>query len=125
MPAASHRTAFIAGLRDLANYLTQHPALPVPDCSVAVNVFPADGTEADRQAGVDQFAATTGTVPAAYRRHYTATKAFGPIEYTAVAISDALVARFECCFAGWSGAQVTDEASAFACVATRAGFGLG
>jgi hypothetical protein len=91
MPPADHRAEFIAALRDLADYLTEQPALPVP-YRLTVNVFPVHGTDAEERAGVDQFAAMTGAATAEQDGHYTATRSFGPVEYTAVAISRARMA---------------------------------
>jgi hypothetical protein len=91
MPASDHRAEFIAALRDLADYLTEDPALPVP-YSLQVNVFPVHGTDAEERAGVDQFAAATGATTAEHDGHYTAIKSFGPIKYTAAAISSARMA---------------------------------
>jgi hypothetical protein len=91
MPASDHRAEFIAALRDLADYLAEHPALLVP-YRLSVNVFPAHGTDTEERAGVDQFAAMTGATTAEQDGHYKAIKAFGPIEYTAVAISSARMA---------------------------------
>jgi hypothetical protein len=42
--------------------------------------------------GVDQFAAATGATTAEHDGHYTAIKSFGPIKYTAAAISSARMA---------------------------------
>jgi hypothetical protein len=94
MPAADRRTEFIAALRGMADYLTEHPGLPVP-YRLDVNVFPVHGTDAEERAGVDEFAATTGATTAEQDGHYTATKSFGPVEYTAVAISSARMAAHQ------------------------------
>jgi hypothetical protein len=91
MPPADPRTEFIAALRDLADYLSENPALPVP-YRLAVNVFPVHGTDAEERAGVDELAAMTGATTTEHDGHYTATKSFGPVEYTAVAISSARMA---------------------------------
>lgn len=50
MPPADRRAEFITALRDLADYLTEHPALPVPS-HVDINVFPARGTDTEKRAG--------------------------------------------------------------------------
>jgi hypothetical protein len=91
MPATDPRAEFIAALRDLADYLAEDPALPVP-YRLSVNVFPGPGTDAEDRAEVDQFAAMTGATTAEEDGHYTAIKDFGPIEYTAVAVSSARMA---------------------------------
>ena len=89
MSPADPRTEFIAARRELADYLTEHPALPVPLGRHSVSVFPHLGTDADERAWVDQFAAMTGATAAEQNGYYRATKSFDPIEYGAVAIFSA------------------------------------
>jgi hypothetical protein len=95
MPPADPRAEFIAALRGLADYLAEHPGLPVPFGLHSVHVFPARSTDADERAWADQFAALTGAAAAEQDGHYTAVKLFGPIEYAAVAISSARRAAYQ------------------------------
>jgi hypothetical protein len=87
--AAADRAAWVAGLRDLADFLAAHPDLPVPRvyCTDVINVFPEGGTDAERRAGVDRAAGVLG-VPAAdtHGGHYRAARSFGPIAYALVMI---------------------------------------
>jgi len=87
--AAADRAAWVAGLRDLADFLAAHPDLPVPPAhhTEGFVVFPDGGTDDECRAGVDQAAGILG-VRAAERGsgHYRATRAFGPVEYIAVMI---------------------------------------
>ena len=95
MPPADPRAEFIAALRELADYLTEHPSLPVPYITTTFHVFSDGDTDSERQAGVDRFAAMTGTEPTEHNGHYMATMQFGRVEYVAVAISDAARAIYE------------------------------
>jgi hypothetical protein len=83
---SAERTAFISGLRDLAGYLESNPEVPAPGYST-VFFFPPAGGWAQMCAAIDAAAAPLG-VPA--RRtgggHYVTVRAFGPVEYRAVAI---------------------------------------
>jgi len=83
------RARFINGLRDLANFLGSHFGYPVPDSPAEITIFP-DGTDyAQRCAHVDRLALLLGVVPADSLGHYCAQRAFGPITYRIVAVSDA------------------------------------
>ena len=85
---AYDRRAFINGLRDLANYLEDHPELPHPGYVTAIDVFPEGDTDTERRNGVNQLAEHLGVIPTDRRGHYRAIRTFGPITYCAVAISD-------------------------------------
>jgi hypothetical protein len=102
MPPADPRAEFIAALRDLAGYLTEHPYLPISDMTTTCHVFPDADTDSERQAGVDRFATMTGAEPTEHNGHYMAAMEFGRIAYVAVAISDAARAiyRAELTYAG-------------------------
>src|SRR5690242_17566984 len=56
--AAADRAAWVAGLRDLAEFLAAHPDVPVPPGyhSDGITVFPEGGSDDDRRAAVDQAA---------------------------------------------------------------------
>ena len=84
------RTDFITALRDLADYLTDHPDVPVPDFEREILVFVPDGTDAEERAAVDQAAAVLGVPVAERNGHYKASRAFGPLlTYTVLTISTA------------------------------------
>ena len=89
------RQAFITGLRDLADYLDQHPAVAIPEhgTDILLSAASADGGGC---AQVDYFARQLG-VPVenelAYSGHYRAVRSFGPVGYRMVAISDHAMAR--------------------------------
>jgi hypothetical protein len=82
------RAEFINGLRDLANFLSAHFGYPVPD-STEIIVFPDGADYAERCAWVDRLALTLGTTPMNNLGHYSTKRAFGPISYRVVAVSDA------------------------------------
>ena len=90
------RQAFITGLRDLAFYLANHPAVPVPrhGTEILLSAPPAPTTAAARQ--VDHFARQLGVTPhddLADTGHYRAVRSFGPVGYRMTAISDHAMAR--------------------------------
>ena len=89
------RQAFITGLRDLADYLDQHSAVPVPRYGTEVYLSAAS-TDDGGCAQVDQFARELGITPPtriSYSGHYEAVRRFGPVGYRMIAISDAAMAR--------------------------------
>jgi hypothetical protein len=83
---SAERAAFISGLRELARYLESNPEVPAPGYS-SVFFFPPDDDWAQMCAAIDAVAAPLG-VPAGCTSggHYIAVRAFGPVEYRAVAI---------------------------------------
>jgi hypothetical protein len=85
------RTAFIAGLRDLAKFLNQNPGVPVP-WRAYVLVFAADGSDAEMFAEIDVIAGQIGVTASdadSPRGHYSAVRDFGSVQYRAVAIPHA------------------------------------
>lgn len=78
------RSRIIRGLRELADYLDCHPAVPVHEEGWDLLVF-ADGVSQEGgRAEVDQVASVLGVAAAADTPRgglYTATRAFGPITY--------------------------------------------
>lgn len=86
--AAADRTAWVTGLRDLADFLAAHRDLPVPPAhhTEGILMFPDGGTDDERRAGVDQAAGVLGVRAADRGGHYRASRRFGPVEYVAVMI---------------------------------------
>lgn len=82
------RAQFINGLRDLATFLAAHFGFPVPD-NAEITVFPEGDSYAARCSQVNRLALTLGVVPKDSLGHYSAERAFGPITYRIVAVSDA------------------------------------
>lgn len=90
------RQAFITGLRDLADYLNQHPAVPVPKYGTEVYLS-ASSTDNGGCAQVDRFARQLGLTPPGrigYSGHYEAARHFGPVGYRMIAISELAMARY-------------------------------
>jgi hypothetical protein len=84
------RQAFITGLRDLADYLDHHSAVPVPTYGTEVYLS-ASSTDDGGCAQVRQFARQLGITPPAtisYSGHYEAARFFGPVGYRMIAISE-------------------------------------
>lgn len=90
--SAEERTAFIADLRELADFLESSPDVPVPNFGTTILV---SGQFADDpRAFVDRFAALTAAVvdddwEAA--GHYRASAEFGLVKYEAYALSQAVM----------------------------------
>ncbi|WP_435211172.1 hypothetical protein [Streptomyces sp. bgisy034] len=83
---AGDRAAFLAGLRELVDFLTADPAVVVPrHASVVVRVDASDS--AARRDGVEFVAVPLG-VPTADigRGYFDARRYFGPISYSVVGI---------------------------------------
>ena len=82
------RAQFINGLRNLANFLGAHFGYPVPD-SAEITIFPDGADYPARCASVDRLALALGAPTRNSLGHYSAERAFGPITYRVVAVSDA------------------------------------
>jgi hypothetical protein len=85
-PDAEYRTRLVAGLRALAEFIENHPGVPIP-WSADVMVFPSGGSDMERRAEIDAIASRIGTEGRfTAGGHYSASLRFGPVEYRAVAI---------------------------------------
>ena len=103
------RQALITGLRELADYLDQHPAVPVPEYGTEISLS-ASGTDNGGCTQVAQFARQLGVpVPNSitYSGHYDAARQFGPVGYRMIAISDDAMALYKACVS-YSGAVTPD-----------------
>ncbi len=90
------RQEFITGLRDLAEYLQRHPAVPVPAYGAEI-LLTANSTDDGGCAQVDHFARQVGVTPQddlAHIGHYGAVRSFGPVGYRISAISDYATGRY-------------------------------
>ena len=88
----TERQALIAGLRALADFLERNPDVPAPKYTDILVFPPHDAPDSERRREVDVIASRidSGIEISPYRRHYTTSRRFGPVEYKAVAIpSDA------------------------------------
>ena len=103
------RQPFVTGLRDLADYLAAHPAVPVPEHGTEI-LLHAASTDDGGCAQVDRFARQLGVRVEnglAYDGHYRAARCFGPVGYRMTAISDAAMARHYA-YTSYSGAVTPD-----------------
>lgn len=85
------RAAYLAGMRQLLDYLEAHPEVPTPR-SESLQLSTWGETMADRMETVDEFAALVDAKPHWHtetRTHYQAVLKFGPVEYFCVAIKRA------------------------------------
>ncbi|MGP4104957.1 hypothetical protein [Nonomuraea sp. KM90] len=95
------RAQIIDGLRALADFLDEHPGVPVNSWAhVSYSVISADidstGDQDDAErAEVDRVAALLGVTPTLSDNgsHYTALRTFGPVEYRATAITEEHMAK--------------------------------
>lgn len=83
----TERQALISGLRELADFLESNPEVPAPG-HADVMVFPPHGSDAEKRHYVDVIASLIGSgiKVSPFRRHYTASRRFGLVEYSATAI---------------------------------------
>jgi hypothetical protein len=88
---ADNRVEFTAALRELADFLDAHPAVPAPAYpSLTIH---ADGeTEAERADHVRQLADALGASVTESATSYRAELTFGPLTFSAYASTDAWVA---------------------------------
>lgn len=96
-PAA--REAFIAGLRDLADFLAANPAVPVSEQGADITVQPY-GTDAESVREINAFAAAAGVdvlderdSAGYFSGQYSATRKFGPVVYRAFTYTAAVMAK--------------------------------
>lgn len=82
------RIRLIAGLRDLADFLDQNPAVPAP-WETSLLVFPPEASDAEMFAEVDIIAGLIGSTASddgSPNGHYSAVRSFGSVQYRAIAI---------------------------------------
>jgi hypothetical protein len=83
----TERQAFIAGLRELAEFLETSPDVPAPEYGTDVLVFPPFVSDEEKRREVDLIASRIGSETVTSRGgHYSASLRFGPVEYRAIAI---------------------------------------
>jgi hypothetical protein len=84
---ATERKAFIAGLRELADFLENNTDVPAP-IDTYVFVFPPYSLDSEKRREIDIIASliNSGTQTYAPRGHYMTVRRFGPVEYRATAI---------------------------------------
>jgi hypothetical protein len=81
---APARERVTSGLRQAADYLDQHPDVPVIEHGWTLLSFPPRDDDTTGRAEVDRVAAVLGVTPrddTADGGHYRAVRAFGPVTY--------------------------------------------
>jgi hypothetical protein len=89
------RDAFITGLRDLADYLSTHPGVPVPVYRGEISVCCADeadyGGSDEVNAAADALAATVSIDD---NGTHSTRRSFGPVQYKVFAVSSEAMDRY-------------------------------
>lgn len=81
------RAAFIAGLRDLADFLDTNPNVAVSVQETRILIVPTADTDEENCREIDEFAAASGAAvfdDLADTGEYNAALTFGPVEYMAL-----------------------------------------
>jgi flagellar basal body rod protein FlgC len=96
----AHRAAFIAGLRELADFLAANPAVAVSEQRVKIRVQPYGPDDESEEREVDAFAAAAGVSVLDQRNdaghfsgRYSAARTFGPVLYEAFTYTAATMAE--------------------------------
>ena len=83
------RARFTRSLRDLADYLDHHLAVPVPAFGTTVTMYATPGDDSRAQVNHIAVLLDTGICDeTAHGGHYRATRSFGPIGYEIVVIPE-------------------------------------
>jgi hypothetical protein len=107
--APEERAGFIAALRQLADYLAEHPAVPVPEHGADITLH-ANSTEdggRDQVTHIARLLGATITDDTATGGHYRATREFGLISYEAVSIPTSCMDRHHA-FSSYRGCVTPD-----------------
>lgn len=95
------REAFIAGLRDLADFLAANPGVAVSVQPTCLTVVATGRNDEENVRDINEFAAAASAVVTDLRSdsghhsgYYGASLKFGPVEYKAFAYTDASMAAF-------------------------------
>ena len=90
----NHRIGVIQGLRALADYIAEHPDVPVP-LIVEISYHPIADTDAEQIAEIDRIAKTLGQTPEhTDADHYRVSRRFDSVEYRAVAVLENAMRRY-------------------------------
>lgn len=102
------REAFITGLYQLADYLAEHAAIPVPEYGTTILV-PLDNQENGGREAVDYVASEYGWPVHDEDGGYETYKVFGPVAYQVYTLSNARMARHRA-ESSYQGCVTPDEA---------------
>jgi hypothetical protein len=85
----SEREEFITGLRQLADFLTVNPDVPIPGYTTTIQISANGGSDDEQRARVDRAALAMGMEPFdpfGKGEHWEAALHFGPVKYYVLAI---------------------------------------
>ncbi len=102
------RSLFIAGLRDLATYLESHPDVPAP-LNLDAMVFPDRDSDSAMCAEIERIAKIIGA-SVTDDGHYRASRSFGPVTYSVVAILAEARARHDALLS-YDGSVIPDSSA--------------
>ncbi|WP_037576683.1 hypothetical protein [Phaeacidiphilus oryzae] len=85
---------FVAGLRELAQFLTDNPKIPAP-YAPSLMVFARGESEPERRAAVVRAAELMGTEVIEKRDHFKTLRRFGPIAYQVWGSTDVGYAEYD------------------------------
>ena len=97
----SARAQVISGLREAADYLDQHPGVPVSEHGWTLLSFPGRASDDAGHAAVDEVAAMLGVTvkdDTPGGGHYRAVKSFGPVTYEFVHVSSGYQAAYQAAY---------------------------
>ncbi len=103
------REAFITGLYQLADYLADHPGIPVPQYGATILV-PLGEQEDGRRPDIDYIAGEYQWPVHDEDGSYEAHQTFGPVGYTVYSLTRARIARHKAYSSYW-GCVTPDEAT--------------
>ncbi|MGW4475849.1 hypothetical protein ACWENQ_39800 [Nonomuraea sp. NPDC004354] len=107
----NRRETLISGIRELANFLENHPDIPAPYSLDAI-AFPGPNRRYTKQcAEIDRVADATNANVQDRAGHYTAQIEFGHVRYRLVAISDQARAEYDALMS-YNGSVTPDHADA-------------
>ena len=102
------RSLLVAGLRDLAAYLEAHSGLPAPH-NVDAMVFPDRDSDSAMCAEIERIAKIIGA-SVTDDGHYRASRSFGPVTYSVVAILAEARARHDALLS-YDGSVIPDSSA--------------
>jgi hypothetical protein len=108
------RTQVIDGLRQLADYLQDHPGVPVNEYGWNLNAYPLKDDETAGRAEVDRVADILGVQAddqTSDGGHYTAAKTFGRITYEVIHVTARRQAAYHALMS-YAGAITPDDTKA-------------
>jgi hypothetical protein len=119
----ARREAFIAGLRELADFLTANPAVPVETYEREITMQPSHRSDDDDAHEIEEFASVTGATlldDRATSGKYEAIRTFGVVSYRAFSYTRASMAKSAAQYSYANNVQVDIPAAGVAEIARAA-----